>query len=395
MSSGGSEVVGVCEGPRRCACGLTNCSRTPSARRAFDVRLRNLSVAASRSGILTRTGIRRKAWGKEGRGDEQSSADGRARRSSESHAASGSGRPSMSSGRETVETFVLVFLVFLVFGVEAEGFVIPTGSMAPTPDGKAQGGDLPGLRPRLRVNATRGQPTFEPSNPEGRRVSWAPATTVDSRLASTTIRISRRSHLRDEDAVSLPLVPWLGPHSSVAGTLRSSSCPKRPDVRYIKRWSACPVRSCESSEGTSGWVRSTPARRSAAPCGRCGTGRHADARLRRQPARTNVGERPPLGALGVSTGRTGGLVRDPAGDLPRLSQAGLRMVGAALPHVVPDPEQWAALPPQGAPAPTRSTLVTDFYAYNTDVTADGVAQVLGRTCLVTRLIGTYHYNQTP
>lgn len=34
--------------------------------------------------------------------------------------------------RESIESFVVVFVAFLVFSLEAEGFVIPTGSMAPT-----------------------------------------------------------------------------------------------------------------------------------------------------------------------------------------------------------------------------------------------------------------------
>ena len=36
------------------------------------------------------------------------------------------------SGRESIESFVVVFLAFLIWSLEAEGFVIPTGSMAPT-----------------------------------------------------------------------------------------------------------------------------------------------------------------------------------------------------------------------------------------------------------------------
>lgn len=41
-----------------------------------------------------------------------------------------------STGRESVESFVVVFLIFLVVGIEAEGSVIPTGSMAPTLPGR-------------------------------------------------------------------------------------------------------------------------------------------------------------------------------------------------------------------------------------------------------------------
>src|SRR5438874_8649783 len=50
-------------------------------------------------------------------------------------AASGTGGSQVQkpkSGRESIESFVVVFLCFLIWGLEAEGFVIPTGSMAPT-----------------------------------------------------------------------------------------------------------------------------------------------------------------------------------------------------------------------------------------------------------------------
>ena len=41
-------------------------------------------------------------------------------------------RGNPSQRRESVESFVVVFLAFLLWSFEAEGFVIPTGSMAPT-----------------------------------------------------------------------------------------------------------------------------------------------------------------------------------------------------------------------------------------------------------------------
>ena len=41
-------------------------------------------------------------------------------------------RQKQKSGRESIESFVVVFVAFLVWSLEAEGFVIPTGSMATT-----------------------------------------------------------------------------------------------------------------------------------------------------------------------------------------------------------------------------------------------------------------------
>ena len=42
------------------------------------------------------------------------------------------------SGRESIESFVVVFLAFLIGSFKAEGFVIPTGSMAPALLGRYQ-----------------------------------------------------------------------------------------------------------------------------------------------------------------------------------------------------------------------------------------------------------------
>ena len=45
---------------------------------------------------------------------------------------------------------------------------------------------------------------------------------------------------------------------------------------------------------------------------------------------------------------------------------------AAYKHLVPDPEQWdAILTDRPLPREPRSTLITDFYSYNTNLSADG------------------------
>ena len=50
------------------------------------------------------------------------------------------------SGRESIESFVVVFLCFLIWSLEAEGFVIPTGSMAPTLMGRHKEIACPAVR---------------------------------------------------------------------------------------------------------------------------------------------------------------------------------------------------------------------------------------------------------
>src|SRR6476619_2927769 len=79
--------------------------------------------------------------------------------------------PNVSGNRESVESFVFVFLFFLVLGVEAEGFVIPTGSMAPTLMGRHKDVTCPECGHGYEVNADREVgPEGSPSPSEGRRV---------------------------------------------------------------------------------------------------------------------------------------------------------------------------------------------------------------------------------
>ena len=56
--------------------------------------------------------------------------------------------------RESIESFVVVFLAFLVWSFEAEGFVIPTGFDGADAYGPAQGDRLP--RVRLHLHGQRG-----------------------------------------------------------------------------------------------------------------------------------------------------------------------------------------------------------------------------------------------
>ena len=53
------------------------------------------------------------------------------------------------SGRESVESFVVVFVAFLMWSLEAEGFVIPDGLDGSDLDGSSQGSRLPSVRIHL------------------------------------------------------------------------------------------------------------------------------------------------------------------------------------------------------------------------------------------------------
>ena len=77
------------------------------------------------------------------------------------------------SGRESIESFVVVFLCFLVWSLEAEGYVIPTGSMAPTLMGRHKEIACPQCGYLYTVNADREvEPTAkgasaQPADPVG------------------------------------------------------------------------------------------------------------------------------------------------------------------------------------------------------------------------------------
>ena len=63
--------------------------------------------------------------------------------------------PRRGSRRESIESFVVVFLAFLIWSLEAEGFVIPTGSMAPTLMGRHKEIACPECGYVYTVNADR------------------------------------------------------------------------------------------------------------------------------------------------------------------------------------------------------------------------------------------------
>src|SRR5215471_16627392 len=72
--------------------------------------------------------------------------------------AAGSGNSQVQkakSGRESIESFVVVFLAFLIWSLEAEGFVIPTGSMASTLMGRHKEIVCPECQYVYTVNADR------------------------------------------------------------------------------------------------------------------------------------------------------------------------------------------------------------------------------------------------
>jgi signal peptidase I len=138
--------------------------------------------------------------------------------------------------RESIESFVVVFVACLLFSLEAEGFVIPTGSMAPTLMGRHKEIACPECGAVYTVNAD----CEVDSNGSG---------------ASTGIRVARgtcqncRFETRVDDApsvtgdriytmkkgVALPFPPSAGRVGPERWEVAVFRLPEDPEVRYIKR----------------------------------------------------------------------------------------------------------------------------------------------------------------
>ena len=81
-------------------------------------------------------------------------------------------RGNFSQRRESIESFVVVFLAFLVWSFEAEGFVIPTGSMAPTLMGRHKEIICPECGYVYTVNADCEVDSSGSGASTGMRVAW-------------------------------------------------------------------------------------------------------------------------------------------------------------------------------------------------------------------------------
>jgi len=275
----------------------------------------------------------------------------------------------VSSGRESVESFVLVFLAFLVLGVEAEGFVIPTGSMAPTLLGRHKDVTCPQCGLVYEVDGNR---EAEPRGGVVARVEGGVC--VNCRFPAP---IGDEPNFQGDRVyvmktpISIPFLPAFGVAALGRWDVAVFKLPEEPEVRYIKRLIGMPDEFVRIHRGDI-WVRprrpDAPFRRALRPSRHqeamqvlVHDDAHRPAALAGDPRWTRWASRTPGGW--VDSAATPGLYR-PSPGTAGWSELRYR-------HVVPDPAQWAAVA-QGLPLPhaPRATLVTDFYSYNTDLTAE-------------------------
>ena len=271
-------------------------------------------------------------------------------------------RTNISNGRESVESFVFVFLFFLVLGVQAEGFVIPTGSMAPTLMGRHKEVTCPECGEVFSVNADR-----EVSG--GLPIDYG--TCLNCRFVA---KIGDQPNFQGDriyvmkTPVEIPFLPSLGKGVLSRWDTAVFKLPEEPEVRYIKRLVGMSGEVLRILRGDI-WVRplesSEEFSRAPRPL------KHQEAMQQvvyndSHRARSLKGDRRWLRWSG-----------DSWSELPVESGAysassdGKDWSELRYANIVPDPAQWAAvIEGSSLPQPPRPTLIADFCSYNTDLSDD-------------------------
>ncbi|MFO0951400.1 MAG: S26 family signal peptidase [Isosphaeraceae bacterium] len=272
--------------------------------------------------------------------------------------------------RETVEAVAVAFiLALLVRGFEAEAFVIPTGSMAPTLMGRHKEVVCPQCGYTFSVNASDESEGYSiDKESEARRVS-----------AGICMNCRYEVSVRDlpsfkGDRILVMKFPYEMPFlPGSAGPRRWDVIvfhyPEEPEVSYIKRMVGLPGETLQIWNGN---ILVKP------PGGN-------EFRLERRPLYhqqamqmmvyddahrpTALADRPEWRRWG-SPGDAGWAEDSLAPGTFRVEASPGDWTELRYRHLVPDPQQWqAVLRREAPPRPPRPTLITDFYSYNTNLSA--------------------------
>jgi signal peptidase I len=273
------------------------------------------------------------------------------------------------SGRESIESFVVVFVSFLVWSLEAEGFVIPTGSMAPTLMGRHKEIICPQCDYTYTVNAG------------GEVESAGRESTTSLRVVSGTCENCRfetavgdtPSYTGDriyvmKDGLALPFFNGAGRVKFKRWDVAVFKLPEEPEVRYIKRLVGMPNEVIRIDAGDL-WAQ---------PLDHSADFERLLRTLDHQQAMQWIVYDDAHRATALATDRRWlRWVPAPASEWAEPSPGtyspapnGSEWTELRYHHVVPSPAQWQAIK-DGVPLPTPpvSTLITDYYSYNTDVSA--------------------------
>lgn len=278
-----------------------------------------------------------------------------------------------SGGRESIESFVVVFLAFLLWSLEAEGFVIPTGSMAPTLMGRHKEITCPECGYLYTVNADRESEPDRSGGGPGPRIARGTCENCryEAAVADAPSFSGDRIYVMKQ-GVSLPFVEAAGRVRLKRWDVAVFKLPEDPEVRYIKRLVGMPDEVLRI-QGGDVWVR---------PSGVEGPFERPLRPLEHQQAMqvvvyddhhraTSLAGEPswrrwaPVQGGAWSETEPGRYEAGPSASGPDPVRAELRYR-----HLVPGPDQWAAIRKGGSSGPARPSLITDFSSYNTGLAAE-------------------------
>jgi signal peptidase I len=278
------------------------------------------------------------------------------------------------NGRESIESFVVVFVSFLLWSLEAEGFVIPTGSMAPTLMGRHKEIVCPQCDHVYRVNADREVDSGPRGSATERRIERGTCENCrfEAELGDAPSFSGDRIYVM-KNGVALPWPKAAGKVALARWDVAVFKLPEEPEVRYIKRLVGMPNEILRIDGGDL-WAR--PAQQSAAferlrrPLGH----QQAMQMMVNDDAHRPRALRDLPGWLRWTATPSGAWTEPVAGQFVAGKQAG-DWTELRYHHLVPSPEEWRAIR-DGVPlaSPPKATLITDFNSYNTDLLGDELDQ---------------------
>lgn len=278
--------------------------------------------------------------------------------------------------RETVEAIVVaMILALLVRGFEAEAFVIPTGSMAPTLMGRHKEVTCPQCQYVYSVNASGEDAGQQPLGIGGFRFRG----NADGRMkvvAGTCVNCRFNAPVADEPSFNgdrilvmkfpydMPFLP--GASSPERWDVVVFRYPEEPEVSYIKRLVGLPGENLRiwhgdiytETSGDKGFeIARKPLKHQRAMAMMVYDDRYRAAAMWGKPEWARWTSTTPATWKEEVGGPNSYSISTEAGEAAELRYRNL----------VPDPEQWdAILNENELPRPPRSTLITDFYSYNTN-----------------------------
>lgn len=271
--------------------------------------------------------------------------------------------------RDTIEQIVVaMILALLIRGFEAEAFVIPTGSMAPTLMGRHKEVTCPQCGFVYAVNASE-EEEFALGAGTPRRVDSGVCVNCrfQARRLATTPSFKGDRILVMKFPYELPWLP--GASEPTRWDVVVFRYPENPETNYIKRLIGLPGEEIRIQRGDI-LVRTnaaSPFERPDRPL------RHQDAM---QVTVYDDNHRPTLLADAPEWRRW---VPRPEASWKEETPGSFQVAGSdpaawselRYRHLVPDPQQWEAIRERSVlPRPPRASLITDFYSYNTNLTAD-------------------------